>query len=235
MSDIVHSVYSFSPQDRFKDKTPLGRREFVNIIATHRPGAARKLVLAAHYDSKYFKNFEFIGATDSAASCAILLDLATSLTPLLDLQSRNLDVTLQLIFFDGEEAFVSWTATDSIYGARHLAAKWMAEKVLVKNGERVASESNLAAEGVAEQSVLEGMDFLVLLDLVGMPDFSVMNVHEKSSKVYERVQRIEARLRKQDLMNTKKVSISFFGQRGPARVMPPVGDHLWNGVSLCSM
>ena len=56
MSDIVHSVYSFSPQDRFKDKTPLGRREFVNIIATHRPGAARKLVLAAHYDSKYFKN-----------------------------------------------------------------------------------------------------------------------------------------------------------------------------------
>lgn len=28
------------------------------------------------------------------------------------------DTTLQLVFFDGEEAFVSWTDTDSIYGAR---------------------------------------------------------------------------------------------------------------------
>ena len=36
---------------------------------------------------------------------------------------QRLDTTLQLIFFDGEEAFVSWSATDSIYGARHLAAK----------------------------------------------------------------------------------------------------------------
>ena len=196
----------------------------MNIIATHRPGAARKLALAAHYDSKYFKNSRFIGATDSAASGAILLDLATSLTPLLDLQSRNLDVTLQVIFFDGEEAFVSWTATDSIYGARHLAAKWMAEKVLVKNGELVAKDSNGVPKGATERSVLDGMDLLILLDLVGMPDFSVMNVHEKSSKVYERVQRIEGRLRKQDLMNTKKISISFFGQRGAARVMPPVGD-----------
>lgn len=31
------------------------------------------------------------------------------------------DFSLQLIFFDGEEAFVRWTATDSIYGSRHLA------------------------------------------------------------------------------------------------------------------
>ena len=28
---------------------------------------------------------------------------------------------IQVIFLDGEEAFVSWTATDSIYGARSLA------------------------------------------------------------------------------------------------------------------
>jgi len=31
--------------------------------------------------------------------------------------------SLQLIFFDGEEAFVDWTETDSLYGARHLAAQ----------------------------------------------------------------------------------------------------------------
>ena len=34
------------------------------------------------------------------------------------------DVTLQMVFFDGEEALVSWTSTDSLYGARHLAEKW---------------------------------------------------------------------------------------------------------------
>ncbi|NWV15883.1 QPCT cyclotransferase, partial [Ptilonorhynchus violaceus] len=31
-------------------------------------------------------------------------------------------VTLQLLFLDGEEAFEAWSATDSLYGARHLAA-----------------------------------------------------------------------------------------------------------------
>ncbi len=30
-------------------------------------------------------------------------------------------VTLQLVFFDGEEAFEEWTETDSLYGSRHLA------------------------------------------------------------------------------------------------------------------
>ena len=34
------------------------------------------------------------------------------------------DLTLQFVFFDGEEAFEEWTETDSIYGARHLADKW---------------------------------------------------------------------------------------------------------------
>ena len=29
------------------------------------------------------------------------------------------DTTLQLVFFDGEEAFVSWTDKDSIYGASY--------------------------------------------------------------------------------------------------------------------
>ena len=61
-----------------------------------------------------------------------MLDLAEALNPLLDdrLQRLNdgeddddvdddiMDTTLQFVFFDGEEAFKDWTATDSIYGAR---------------------------------------------------------------------------------------------------------------------
>ena len=68
----------------------------------------------------------------------MLLDLAETLDPLLDARARRVEqaelglgddedideyaaeTTLQLIFFDGEEAFVEWTATDSIYGARSV-------------------------------------------------------------------------------------------------------------------
>ena len=71
-----------------------------------------------------------MGATDSAASCAMMLDLAETLDPLLNSRKQRLengreeeedigDTTLQLVFFDGEEAFVDWTDTDSIYGARY--------------------------------------------------------------------------------------------------------------------
>lgn len=32
-------------------------------------------------------------------------------------------MTLQLVFFDGEESFEEWTDTDSLYGSRHLAER----------------------------------------------------------------------------------------------------------------
>jgi glutaminyl-peptide cyclotransferase len=38
--------------------------------------------------------------------------------------SAQNDLSLKFIFFDGEEAFEEWGPNDSIYGARHLAAKW---------------------------------------------------------------------------------------------------------------
>jgi glutaminyl-peptide cyclotransferase len=58
-----------------------------------------------------------------------MLDLAEALNPLLDARKDRLedgleddedvsDTTLQLVFFDGEEAFHEWTNTDSIYGAK---------------------------------------------------------------------------------------------------------------------
>ena len=35
-----------------------------------------------------------------------------------------LDVTVQMLFLDGEEAYLEWTNTDSLYGSRHLAELW---------------------------------------------------------------------------------------------------------------
>lgn len=34
------------------------------------------------------------------------------------------DLTLQFVFFDGEEALMTWSQYDSLYGSKHLAAKW---------------------------------------------------------------------------------------------------------------
>lgn len=40
-----------------------------------------------------------------------------------NVSDSKLDLSLQLIFFDGEEAFLHWSPQDSLYGSRHLAAK----------------------------------------------------------------------------------------------------------------
>jgi hypothetical protein len=44
-------------EDAFTDNTPYGPRSFTNIIATKDPAAPRRVILSAHYDSKYFPNY----------------------------------------------------------------------------------------------------------------------------------------------------------------------------------
>jgi Zn-dependent M28 family amino/carboxypeptidase len=84
-----------------------------NIRAV-RPGRrAQTIAVSGHYDTKRYDVFEFVGANDGGSSTAVLLELARV--------TRDLDLehTLELIFFDGEEAIRSWTAADSLYGSRH--------------------------------------------------------------------------------------------------------------------
>ncbi len=106
---------------------------FANIIITRdppwtKPGDVGRLALVAHYDSK-LTPAGFIGATDSAAPCAIIMHAARSVDEALTKKwqamqadgSAGLDEEkgVQILFLDGEEAFVSWTDTDSLYGARY--------------------------------------------------------------------------------------------------------------------
>lgn len=66
-------------EDSFTDTTPLGDKTFVNVIAVHDSTVTRRLTLACHYDSKLFTDAEFIGATDSAVPCALMIDVARTL------------------------------------------------------------------------------------------------------------------------------------------------------------
>ena len=184
--------------DEFSDKTPIGVKRFRNIIATKDPNAARRVVLAAHYDSKYFPSYpenQFVGATDSAAPCAILLDLAEALNPLFAERQQRLQVgnvedeevaetTLQLVFFDGEEAFGEWTHTDSLYGARHLAAKWEVTYHAPHDRRRLGMDS----------TELSGIEHLILLDLLGAPQPLIRSYYLETGWLFDALQSVETRL-----------------------------------------
>ena len=73
---------------------------FHNVVATQDPNKPRLLTLACHYDSKSFPE-GFVGATDSAVPCAIILHAALALDKLLK-QQGNTDISLQVVMFDGE-------------------------------------------------------------------------------------------------------------------------------------
>lgn len=70
-------------EDTFKTNTPVGNLAFTNIIATLNPNACKRIVLACHYDSKLTRSGTFVGATDSAVPCAMLIHLAQTLDPYL--------------------------------------------------------------------------------------------------------------------------------------------------------
>jgi len=108
-------------EDSFTASTPVGAIPMTNVIAKF-PGTESKMVMVTgHYDTKLFENFRFVGANDGASSAALLLELARVL------KGRKHDLTYWLVFFDGEEAVQEWTATDSVYGSRHLVQKLSSE------------------------------------------------------------------------------------------------------------
>jgi len=119
-------------QDSFVAQTPIGAVPMSNIIGRlAEPGGnagGRIFVLASHYETKLERNFRFVGANDGGSSTGLLLALA----PLLAKQGLSHEVWL--VFFDGEEAFEQWSESDSLYGSRHLAAKWKVGGVLPRIG-----------------------------------------------------------------------------------------------------
>merc|ERR1711915_713347 len=172
-------------ESSFNDQTPFGNKQFNNIIATLNPKAPRRLVVACHYDSKIEPAGVY--ATDSAVPCAMMLNLATTMQRLLINYSRvNSDLTLQLIFFDGEEAFVRWSSRDSLYGSRNLAAKWQSKM--------------FSSKGVTG-TYNDRIDLFILLDLLGSWDMSIKQEERLTGRWYNRLLIIENSLRRNKLLH----------------------------------
>jgi len=103
----------------FSDDSPRGKIQFVNLIAQfsgEKKAASPSFLLCSHYDTKMFDAIQFVGANDGGSSTGLLLELARVIG-----QHPNLARKIELVFFDGEEAFVQFSEADGLYGSRYFA------------------------------------------------------------------------------------------------------------------
>ncbi|KAL2074275.1 hypothetical protein VTL71DRAFT_8053 [Oculimacula yallundae] len=167
---------------------------FTNIVITRDPpwtkvGDVGRLALVAHYDSK-LTPAGFIGATDSAAPCAMIMHAARSVDEALTKKwdamkaegSNGLEEEkgVQILLLDGEEAFVSWTDSDSLYGARSLAEEW---------------EATPHAAMSTYHSSLSSITLFLLLDLLGSSSPNVPSYFRTTHWAYQSLSKIESRIR----------------------------------------
>ncbi|KAK3313541.1 glutaminyl-peptide cyclotransferase [Apodospora peruviana] len=182
---------------------------FANLIFRRtppwtKPGQSGLLTLVAHYDSK-MKPEGFIGAIDSAAPCAVLMHAAKSidgyLTQMHDEMVKlgeggtpEMDMGVQILLLDGEEAFVDWTDTDSLYGARSLAQKWENTPYPAKS---------------KYQNPLRQISLFVLLDLLGTANSVVPSYFLTTHWAYKAMAAVESRMRRLGLLQSKPTRGAF--------------------------
>ncbi|KAJ2906804.1 putative glutaminyl-peptide cyclotransferase [Zalerion maritima] len=178
---------------------------FMNIIFKREPpwvsrGQANLLTLAAHYDSKMTPE-GFIGATDSAVPCAVLMHVARSIDQYLAQMYQEMveldelggtpemDMGVQILLLDGEEAFVKWTDQDSLYGARSLAAAWESDL------------TGVTAMGLFP-SRIDQISIFVLLDLLGSANPRIPSYFLNTHWAYKHMANIEDRMRNMGLLES---------------------------------
>ncbi len=115
--------------DSFSASTPIGLVPMRNYIVRYPGKKDGIIVLASHYETNYWlKDVGFMGANDGAATTALLIEMGNYLRT-----HPPEGYGVWLVFFDGEESIrPQWTGSDSLYGSRHLAAKWSANGTLAK-------------------------------------------------------------------------------------------------------
>ena len=146
---IVNELKSYGltvSLDEFTATTPLGDRKMANIVGEIAGESKTLVLLASHYDTKFYKDMHFLGANDPATSVATLLEIGRVLGSM----KEKPKVTYRLVFFDGEEALCEgWSecenkdGPDNTYGSRRYV--WL----------------------LREKSELSDARALILLDMMG--------------------------------------------------------------------
>ncbi|NYF79513.1 M28 family peptidase [Granulicella arctica] len=114
--------------DNFSANTPVGQLAMKNFIVKYPGKKDGIIVLASHYETNYpLKDINFVGANDGGSTTALLIEIGNYLRA-----HPPEGYSVWLVFDDGEEAIQSWSNSDSLYGTRHLAAKWSQNGTLQK-------------------------------------------------------------------------------------------------------
>jgi glutaminyl-peptide cyclotransferase len=120
--------------DDFTALTPIGQIPMRNYIAKFPGKKEGVIVLASHYETNYpLKDTDFVGANDGACTTAFLIEMANYLRA-----HPPQGYSIWLLFDDGEENVSNppyrneWNTSTSLYGTRHLAAKWYSDGTLSK-------------------------------------------------------------------------------------------------------
>jgi Zn-dependent M28 family amino/carboxypeptidase len=114
--------------DTFTASTPAGFQTMHNYIVKYPGKRDGIIVLVSHYETNYpLRDIEFYGANDGAATTAILIEIGNVLRV-----HPPEGYSVWLVFDDGEEAVKEWGPSDSLYGTRHLAAKWANDGTLTQ-------------------------------------------------------------------------------------------------------
>ena len=150
--------------DSFEGQTPAGPVAMVNVIEKFAGSSGKAIVVAGHYDTKKIPMMAFVGANDGGSSTGFLLEFARTLSTL-----RHQD-DIYVVFFDGEEAVGEWSETDSRYGSRHLASKWLTD------------------------GRLPTIKALINVDMIGDKNLDVNNDANSSTKLRQMVAAIATRL-----------------------------------------
>ena len=162
----------------FIARTPLGEISMANVIATIPGKRPERIALASHFDTKLFRDIRFVGASDGASSTAALLELGRALA------GRANEFTIELLFFDGEEAVVEWSRdNDNTYGSRHYV------------------------QAAQQAGTLRGLQALVLLDMIGDRDLVIRRDANSTPWLVDIVWSSAARLGHRGIFSNELTSI----------------------------
>jgi hypothetical protein len=107
--------------DEWVAETPAGKVKMANVVAELKGETEDTIVIASHYDTKRFTEFDFVGANDGGSSTGALIEVAR----VLRLSGGKRRFTYRFVFFDGEEAVCrEWDECgrpgrpDNTYGSR---------------------------------------------------------------------------------------------------------------------
>lgn len=115
--------------DEFYARTPIGLVTMRNFVVKYPGKKDGIIVLASHYETNYWlRNINFVGADDGGCTTALLIALGQYLR-----EHPPQGYSVWLLFDDGEESINSqWSGSDSLYGVRHIAAKWSGDGTLAR-------------------------------------------------------------------------------------------------------